>query len=109
MIEWFVTAPNPKRITSTNADSGQTGWRLHAVDIENPLTTLGEIRCQTSACGRRPAHGWELDLFITETNGGKRCKRCERALAKNNGVSPYPFRKILDKNGEWLPIQDDSE
>jgi len=104
VIEWFVTAPNPRTIDQS-ADAGQRGWSLHAVDIKDGKTTLGEIRRATAACGLTPAHGWTVDLFITVDNGAKNCKRCERALAKH-GKHPHPFEGLTDKEGHYIPLAD---
>ncbi len=105
MIEWFTTNPNP-RSTDQSADSGQKGWRQHAVDIESGKTTLGEIRLATAACGIVPEHGWGLDLFIGNVGYDQKCKRCVRALAKRNGVHPHPFQRLTEKDGRYIPLED---
>lgn len=73
-IQWLTTAPNP-RSPATGHDAGQRGWKLHAVETEEDPATFKAVRYLPAACGLRPAHGWGLDLFITD-----RCKHCERKL-----------------------------
>lgn len=97
MIDWFSTLPSPRGLTVQSADAGQKGWRLHAVVLESKGTTLGEIRLAKSACGITPEYGWTLDLFIE-----KRCARCERALAKRDGVHPHPFVRYTDRAGKYI-------
>lgn len=75
-FQWLTTSPNP-RSPATGVDAGQRGWRLHAVQAETTDTFMSIGRA-VAACGLRPRHGWSLDMFITD-----RCKRCERALAKD--------------------------
>lgn len=70
---WLTTAPNP-RSRSTGFNAGQRGWKLHAVpdataDAKLPLTGV------RSACGIRPRHGWDLDMYIED-----RCTRCQAAV-----------------------------
>lgn len=74
MIQWITTAPNP-RSPVTGCDSGQRGWKLHAVEVINDSFVLS--RFEAAACGLLPAHGWALDLFITD-----KCKRCTQAIAR---------------------------
>jgi hypothetical protein len=72
-FQWLTTAPNP-RVPATGPDAGQRGWKLHAVKAKasDKFFALGR---RPAACGVRPAHGWDLDLFIDD-----KCARCERAL-----------------------------
>jgi hypothetical protein len=94
--------PNPK-VVDHSVDSGQRGWRIHAVDIEDDKTTLGEIRLATAACGLVPGHGWSVDLFIGRGGYDQRCKRCVRALAKH-GIHPHPFQRLTEKDGRYIPL-----
>lgn len=71
---WLTTGPNP-RLPATGHDAGQRGWRLHAIFTE--ADSFKAIRNYSAACGLRPAHGWDLDLFIEA-----KCKRCLAAIAK---------------------------
>ena len=64
-IEWLSTEPNPR----TSGMNAAGGWKIHAVD-----TDVG-----VAACGMRPAHGWGMDLFITD-----KCARCKKALGGRN-------------------------
>lgn len=73
--EWLTTSPNP-RVTSGSADAGQRGWRCHAVKATSE-TKLQDIAREHAACGLLPAHGWDVDLFIT-----RYCARCVAAIAK---------------------------
>lgn len=71
-MEWLSTAPNPKN-PATGVDAGQKGWKLHCVQVINDsFQQTGKVR---ALCGLIPAHGWSLDLFITD-----KCKRCENRL-----------------------------
>jgi hypothetical protein len=72
-IHWVTTAPNP-RSPATGHDAGQRGWRLHAVEAPADAKFI-DIKFASAACGLRPRHGWDLDMFIED-----RCIRCSRAL-----------------------------
>lgn len=72
-FHWFTTEPNPL-VVSHSADSGQRGWRQHAVE-SSATEVIGDIKARRAACGLRAAHGWNLDLFIE-----KKCARCLYAL-----------------------------
>lgn len=86
-IEWLTTRPNPRVVCHT-ADSGQRGWRVHAVEISDSDKQLSLIEATSyvysdgvrssmgkrALCGLRPQHGWGMDLFIEQ-----RCAKCERA------------------------------
>lgn len=74
-IQWLTTAPNP-RSQATGHDSGQRGWKLHAVNADDDDTFLG-IGHRAAVCGLRPVYGWGLDMFITD-----KCARCQRALGE---------------------------
>lgn len=64
IIEWlFSTEPNPR----TSGMNAAGGWKLHVVDTEG-----------VAACGMRPAHGWGIDLFITD-----KCTRCKKAIGND--------------------------
>jgi hypothetical protein len=73
-IEWLTTAPNP-RTPATGPDAGQRGWKLHAVETESDSFKALRLEWARSLCGLRPAHGWDLDLFIED-----KCKRCVAVL-----------------------------
>lgn len=72
-IHWLTTQANPNR-PATGFDAGQTGWRLHALDVTDDAL-FSEIRRTRSICGLMPRHGWSLDLFID-----RKCERCEKKL-----------------------------
>jgi len=71
-FEWLSTEPNP-RASGLNAAGG---WKLHAINLDDDATYLG-IGPRAAACGLRPAHGWGIDLFVTD-----RCIRCRLALGE---------------------------
>lgn len=73
-MEWLTTRPSGRAHT-VECDEGRTGWRLHAVDVARGAK-FEDIRNVRSVCGLKPAHGWDMDLFV-ETP----CKKCERILA----------------------------
>lgn len=75
MIHWLSTYPSGKAHTC-EADDGNTGWKLHAVEAPANLSAkeVGKIR---AFCGLRPKHGWGVDLFIED-----HCSRCEQALER---------------------------
>ena len=72
---WLTTAPSGRSHTH-GADDGQTGWRLHAVFVDD-RATFNDIRYARAACGMLPGTGWGLDLFIEQ-----RCASCVRKLQK---------------------------
>lgn len=77
-IEWLTTATNPRR-QATGYDAGRTGWKLHAVRLDDKVDRFQDIPKGTETlCGIWPNWGFDLDLFIED-----RCKRCERILSKN--------------------------
>lgn len=86
--EWLPTAPSGRAHTH-GADCGQTGWRLHAVQVENG-ETFEQVGRRPAVCGLRPGTGWGLDLFIED-----RCKRCLRKLG---------LAETKDATG-WRPLQ----
>ena len=73
-IQWLTTAPNP-RASRGGYDQGQRGWRLHAVLADDREMFAG-MGPRNALCGLRPAHGWDLDMFIDD-----KCKRCEAKIA----------------------------
>lgn len=76
---WLTTEPNP-RSPATGTDSGQRGWKLHAVHTD--ATTFKAIRFTSALCGLLPAHGWGLDMFIED-----KCRRCEAVIRRGQGAS----------------------
>lgn len=74
---WLTTAPNP-RTRATGFNAGQRGWRLHFVP-EATEADKAPIRGKVSLCGIRPAHGWDLDMYIDD--------KCERCLRKQKAGS----------------------
>ena len=52
------------------------GWKLHLVEA-SPDTPLADLRYCRPLCGVRPAHGYDLDMFIADE-----CARCTKAYAK---------------------------
>lgn len=87
-MEWMTTCPTGRAHTH-GADCGQTGWRLHLVDLDMchdhlSRTEYGSFETPhgSALCGLRPPNGWGLDLFISEP-----CKRCEKRAIKL-GINP---------------------
>lgn len=78
-VQWLTTSPNPAAQRGTpfwdEYDQGQRGWRLHAVEAAES-ETLSQVAGRRAACGLRPAHGWDLDMFIED-----RCARCVARLS----------------------------
>lgn len=91
-IQWLTTAPNPRAI-SHSADAGQRGWRVHAV-FASDKETSEEIRTRRAACGLRPSHGWDVDLFIEE-----RCSKCSTALSQPMRRARFAQR-LLRRDGK---------
>lgn len=79
-FQWLTTAPNPNSRPGTPSwndyDQGQRGWRLHAVRAST-TETFPQVSGRQALCGLRPAHGWDLDLFI---DPDAKCLRCKKAL-----------------------------
>jgi hypothetical protein len=71
-VQWLTTAPNPRN-PATGPDAGRRGWKLHAVETDSD--SFHEIRFSAAACGLRPSHGWDLDMFVVD-----KCTRCERKM-----------------------------
>jgi hypothetical protein len=71
-IEWLTTLANPKR-PATGYDAGQTGWKLHCVQVIND--SFKQTGRAKALCGLIPAYGWSLDLFVED-----RCKKCLNKL-----------------------------
>lgn len=82
---WLTTSPNPKS-SDRGYDAGQRGWRLHLVPVDLPEHDFYGKYKAPALCGRRPNHGWGMDMFIDTP-----CKRCE-AVAERLGIDtpPYP-------------------
>jgi hypothetical protein len=85
-FEWRTTCPSGKSHTH-GADDGQTGWRLHLVDLskqrqEKRYTRWGpeQFVRGPALCGMTPRMGWGLDLFIDAP-----CERCVR-IAEKRGI-----------------------
>ena len=75
--QWLTTAPSPyRKVHALNVDAGRVGWKLHAVKA-SPDQSFDEIKYEPALCGMRPAHGYDLDMFIVD-----RCKRCEAAISR---------------------------
>lgn len=78
-VEWLTTAPNPLS-SSTGINAGQRGWKRHAVVVE-PTEKFSAVRGRRALCGLQPAHGWSLNLYITDE-----CARC-RAKIKGDQMT----------------------
>ena len=92
-FKWMTTYPSGKAHTHS-ADDGQTGWRLHLVDMAalyeceafvKYLRSPVKVLRGPALCGVRPRTGWGIDLFIDTT-----CARCLK-VAEKRGVAIPPI------------------
>lgn len=58
-FEWLCASTDPRRDRYANEMAGR---KLHAVPVLEG-ETLKDLRHRKSRCGRRPKHGWCIDLF----------------------------------------------
>lgn len=85
--KWKTTVSSGRSKTN-GADDGNTGWRLHLVDVTNLVGVdtynrkHGSFTAQKgkSICGISPRYGWGIDLFVDEP-----CSRC-LAIAEKHGI-----------------------
>ena len=78
---WRSTMPNP-RTPLTNADAGNTGWKLHLVDLDSLYVWRhkGVADHGAALCGIAAKFGWGIDLFVEDV-----CARCA-AKAEKLGI-----------------------
>jgi hypothetical protein len=69
--------PNP-RTPQTNPDAGNTGWKLHLVDLDSLYQSHPKAPIYgSSLCGLKARFGWGLDLFVEDI-----CARCAARASK---------------------------
>ena len=73
--EWLTFAPNP-RASQGGYDASRKAWKLHAT-VAEPTDTFDMLKGQRTLCGRVPAHGYDLDLFVED-----KCERCVAVMKK---------------------------
>ena len=76
--EWLTFAPNP-RASQGGYDASRKAWKLHAT-VAEPTDTFDMLKGQRTLCGRVPAHGYDLDLFVED-----KCERCQAILKRIRG------------------------